>query len=251
MPDSPLSRPMKGVRWPSARLGLRLVLLAAIVAAAVVVIWRGERVEVEIEAGLRQLGVWTPLAFIAAYALCAPLGMPGVALTLLGGVLFGPVWGSLWSLLGATVGGSLAFLVARYLAADWARRRLGGRLERLVEGIEAEGWKFVCFVRLVPLFPYNVLNFALGLTRIKLTHFAVASFFAMAPGAIAYTYLGHAGRAVASGDERSIQIGLIGLGVLAARAFLPFALRRWRRTRGTSPIAPSKGSGPSKGLGPS
>ena len=226
---------MRGVRLPSARNGLRLALLAAIIAAVGVVAWHGDRVEVEIEAALRGLGVWAPLAFIAAYALCAPLGMPGVALTLLGGVLFGPVWGSLWSLIGATLGGSLAFLVARHLAADWARRRLGGRLGRLVAGIEAEGWKFVVFVRLVPIFPYNVLNFALGLTRIKLAHFAIASFVAMAPGAIAYTYLGHAGRAAASGDERAIQAGLIGLGVLAALAFLPFVLRRWRRGRDTSP----------------
>ena len=179
------------MRVPSARTGLRLALMAAIIAAVGVVVWHGERVEVGIEAALRGLGVWAPLAFIAAYALCAPLGMPGVALTLLGGVLFGPVWGSLWSLIGATVGGSLAFVVARYLAAGWVRRRLGGGLGRLVEGIEAKGWKFVVFVRLVPIFPYNVLNFALGLTRIKLAHFAIA-----------YTYLGHAGRAAASGRSR-------------------------------------------------
>jgi uncharacterized membrane protein YdjX (TVP38/TMEM64 family) len=98
------------VRIPSARPGLRLALLAAIITAVGGVVWHGERVEVGIKAALRGLGVWAPLAFIAAYALCAPLGMPGVALTLLGGALFGPVWGSLWSLRGATVGGSLAFV---------------------------------------------------------------------------------------------------------------------------------------------
>jgi len=174
---------MRGVRIPSARTGLRLALLAAIIAAVGVVVWHGERVEVGIKAALRGLGVWAPLAFIAAYALCAPLGMPGVALTLLGGALFGPVWGSLWSLIGATVGGSLAFVAARYLAADWVRQNLSSGPGQLVEEIKAEGWKFVVFVRLVPIFPYNVLNLALGLARIKFTHFAVASFVAMAPGA--------------------------------------------------------------------
>ena len=109
---------MRDVCIPSARTGLRLALLAAIIAAVVVVFWHGERVEVGIKAALRELGIWAPLAFIAAYALCAPLGMPGVALTLLGGALFCPVWDSLWSLIGATVGGSLAFVAPRYFAAD-------------------------------------------------------------------------------------------------------------------------------------
>jgi len=109
---------MRDVCIPSARTGLRLALLAAIIAAVGVVVWHGERVEVGIKAALRELGIWAPLAFIAAYALCAPLGMPGVALTLLGGALFCPVWDSLWSLIGATVGGSLAFVAPRYFAAD-------------------------------------------------------------------------------------------------------------------------------------
>ena len=210
---------------------MRLGLLAAMVGAIVVVVSHRHGVTVEIETTIRDYGVWGPVVFILMYTACAPLGLPGVALTLISGVLFGPVWGSLWSLLGATVGGSLAFLIARYIAADWLRGRLGGRLKRLIEGVEAEGWKFVCFVRLVPLFPYNVANFALGLTRIRFSHFVIASFFAMAPGAVAYTYLGYAGRELAAGSEHAIRIGLGGLAVLAVLAFVPFAIRRWHRMR--------------------
>jgi uncharacterized membrane protein YdjX (TVP38/TMEM64 family) len=74
--------------------------------------------------------------------------------------------------------------VARYLAADWVARKAGGRLGRLIAGVEAERWRFVAFVRLVPLFPFNLSNYALGLTRIPLSHYVLASLVCMAPGAI-------------------------------------------------------------------
>ena len=82
----------------------------------------------------------------------------------------GPYWGPFLSVTGATIGATVAFLIARYVAADWVAQRLGERLARLVEGVEAEGWRFIAFVRLVPLIPFNALNYALGLTRIRLSH---------------------------------------------------------------------------------
>lgn len=92
---------------------------------------------------------------------------------------------------------------------------------QLKSGVEAEGWRFVAFVRLVPLFPFNVLNYALGLTRIKLSHYVLTSYLCMLPGAIAYTYLGYAGREAISGSEGMMQKGLLALGLLAAVMFLP------------------------------
>ena len=116
----------------------------------------------------------------------------------------------------------------RYLAAHWVRRQAGGRLERLITGVEAEGWRFVAFARLVPLFPFNLLNYALGLTRIPLSHYVLASFVCMAPGALAYTWLGYAGREALAGNQSTISYGLIALAVLAAVAFLPRLVRRSR-----------------------
>ena len=88
---------------------------------------------------------------------------------------FGPVAGTFYSLTGATLGATLAFLVARYLASDWVARRTGGRLGEFINGVEAEGWRFVAFVRLVPLLPFNALNYALGLSRIPLGQYVAAS----------------------------------------------------------------------------
>ena len=107
-------------------------------------------------------GVAGALLFMALYAIATVLFLPGSMLTLAGGVLFGPVWGTLYNLAGATIGAVLAFLVARYLASDWVQARAGsgGRIGRLLKGVEAEGWRCVAFTRLVPLFPFNLLNWA-------------------------------------------------------------------------------------------
>ncbi|MCP5201659.1 MAG: VTT domain-containing protein, partial [Gammaproteobacteria bacterium] len=185
-----------------------------------------------LESWLAEVGSAAPLLFIGLYALATVLFLPGSVSTLAGGALFGPVWGTLYNLTGATLGAVLAFLVARYLASDWIQVRIeagaSGRTERLLKGVEAEGWRFVAFTRLVPLFPFNLVNYALGLTRIPLSHYALASFVFMLPGALAYTYLGYAGREAIAGGEGLIRNGLIALALLAAVAFLPRVVARLR-----------------------
>jgi len=182
-----------------------------------------------VESVVRGMGVWAPLAYIALYAVAAVLFLPGSILTLAAGALFGPVWGAAYALVGATAGATLAFLIARYVASDWVAARAGGRLKQLIAGVEAEGWRFVAFVRLVPLFPFNLLNYALGLTKIRLLDYLLASLICMAPGAVAYTYLGYAGREALAGNEAAIRYGLIALALLAVVAFLPRFVRRLRR----------------------
>jgi uncharacterized membrane protein YdjX (TVP38/TMEM64 family)/rhodanese-related sulfurtransferase len=163
------------------------------------------------------------------FALATVAFAPGVIFSLAGGAMFGPFWGTLWNLTGATVGAILAFLIARYIAADWVARKAGGLLKRLIDGIDAEGWRFVAFVRLVPLFPFNLSNYALGLTRISLHHYVIATLVCMVPGAVAYTWLGYAGRGALAGETDAVRYGLLGLGLLAAIAVLPRLTGRVRR----------------------
>jgi uncharacterized membrane protein YdjX (TVP38/TMEM64 family)/rhodanese-related sulfurtransferase len=181
-----------------------------------------------IEPVLRVLGIWAPIGFTAIYATGTILFFPGALLGIAGGALFGPVWGTLWNLLGATLGATIAFLLARGIAEEWVAQRLGGRLRRLVDGVSAEGWRFVALMRLVPLVPFNLLNYALGLTRISLPAYVLASLVCMLPGTIAYTWLGYAGRSALSGDISGVRYGLLGLGVLAMIAFVPRLFRRLR-----------------------
>jgi len=157
--------------------------------------------------------------------------MPGLLFTLAGGALFGPLYGTLYNLTGATIGATLAFLTARYIAHEWVAQRAGNRLRQLVRGVEEEGWRFVAFTRLVPLFPFNLLNYALGLTNIRLSHYIITSFIFMAPSGAAYTYLGYAGREVAGGGENVIKKVLLALAVVATIAFASRLLMRLRRNR--------------------
>lgn len=174
-------------------------------------------------------GAAAPLLIVSAYALATVLFLPGSILTIAGGALFGPVAGTVCSLTGATLGATLAFLAARYLASDLVARRAGGRLAEFVRGVEAEGWRFVAFVRLVPLLPFNALNYALGLTRISFPQYVLTSFLAMLPGAAAYSYLGYAGREVLAGSADLFRNGLVALSFIAMAAFLPGFVRRLRR----------------------
>lgn len=207
----------------------RLLLLFVIVAAIVWAAVNRGRLDLEaLDTWLSGLGLLAPLAYLGLYAVGTIAFLPGVLFALAGGALFGPVWGALLNLIGATIGASLAFLIARYLAGDWVAARTGGRLRRLIEGVEAEDWRFIAFVRLVPLFPFNLTNYALGLTRIGFIRYVITSFLCMAPGAIAYTWLGFAGREALTGNASAIRYGLIALSLLAAIAFVPRLIRRLR-----------------------
>ena len=198
-----------------------LLLLALAVGIGVAAIYRESFDAAALESWVRQAAIAAPVAFMLLYTVATVFFLPGSILTLAGGALFGPVLGTFYNLTGATIGATLAFLIARYLASDWVEEKTGGRLKQLKKGVEGEGWRFVAFVRLVPLFPFNLLNYALGLTKIRLSHYLLASYLCMLPGAIAYTYLGYAGREAAAGSEGLIQKGLLALALLAMVAFLP------------------------------
>lgn len=209
-----------------ARLLLLLVIVGGIVLAF---IYREQFDATALEQWVQNAGPAGPLLFMAIYTIATVFFLPGSVLTLAGGALFGPLLGTFYNLTGATLGAVLAFLVARYLASDWVEQKTGGKLKQLKQGVEAEGWRFVAFVRLVPLFPFNLLNYALGLTRIRLTHYLIATYLFMLPGAIAYTYLGYAGREAIAGGEGLIQKALLALALLAVVAFLPRLIGQLRR----------------------
>ena len=217
----------------------RVFLLLALAAGVIVAFLYRDRLNLEaLDAAIKNAGLLGPLVFMSVYALATVLFLPGSVLTLAGGALFGPVAGTFYNLTGATIGATLAFLAARYLASDWVTQKTGGKLKQMIEGVEAEGWRFIAFVRLVPLFPFNLLNYALGLTRIKLTHYVIASYLFMLPGALAYTYLGYAGREALAGGEGMIQKGLLALALLAVVAFLPRFIRRFRKKSAPAATVP-------------
>lgn len=217
-----------------ARVGILLL-----VALGIGLSWfyRSQFAPEAVESGLARLGIWGPVVFVGIYTLAPALFLPGSVLTLAGGAMFGTVPGALLSLIGATMGATIAFLIARYVASDWVERRASGRLRAIKTGVEEQGWRFVAFTRLVPIFPFNLLNYAFGLTRCSLATFSVTSFITMAPGALVYAYAGNVGlEAVRGGSTPVFQIGLA-VALLAALALLPTLIGRWRRPSTLSPLA--------------
>lgn len=155
------------------------------------------------------LGAWAPLVFVLAYALAAVALLPGSVLTLAGGAIFGLWRGTLYVFAGATLGACAAFLVARYVARAAVERKLAAhpRFAAVDRAVAREGRKIVFLLRLSPVFPFNLLNYALGLTRVRFADYAIAS-LGMLPGTILYVYYGKV-----LGDVAKVASGVAGVGV--------------------------------------
>ena len=137
-----------------------------------------------------------------------------------------------YTITGATIGACIAFLVARYIARDWVERKLWSpKWRRLDEGVEKHGWKVVAFTRLIPLFPFNLLNYAFGLTRIKFVHYAVATFFCMLPACIAFIVFSSSLLDLLKG--RISLTFVVGLGLVILVSLLPLLYRRYKKKKGS------------------
>ena len=213
---------MKMTDTASPKKLIRFLILAIILLGITLVISNRDQLDATaIQHWIEDAGTAAPLLFMFIYIVGTVFFFPGMVLTLLGGALFGPVLGVFYNLTAATIGAMLSFLVARYLASDWVEKKTGGKLKPLLNGVENEGWRFVAFTRLVPLFPFNLLNYGLGLTKIQFTHYSIATYIFMLPGAIAYTYLGYIGKEAATGGDGLIQKAMLAFALLGLVAFLP------------------------------
>ena len=137
------------------------------------------------------LGALGPIVFIAGYILATVAFVPGSLLTLAAGALFGLVRGTLFVFVGASIGATVAFLVARHLVRQLVVRRLAdnARFRAVDDAIAREGRRIVFLIRLSPLFPFNVTNYALGLTSIGVRDYVIAC-IGMLPGTLLYVYYG-------------------------------------------------------------
>ena len=183
------------------------------------------------------LGVLGPVIFAGLYILACVLSLPGFILTLGAGAVFGVITGFIAVSIGSTLGAACAFLIGRYLARDLVAARIAGneKFKAVDEAVGREGWKIVLLTRLSPVFPFNVLNYAFGLTKVSLKHYFFASWLGMIPGTVMYVYigslagdlagLGGAGRARTTGEWV-----LYGIGLLATLIVTVFVTRLARKT---------------------
>ena len=167
---------------------------------------------------ISSLGPWGGVFFIFLYVLATVLFLPGFILTLAAGVLFGVLWGSVAVSVGSITGATLAFLIGRYLARDWVAKRIevNEKFGAIDQAVANGGWKIVGLVRLSPVFPFNLLNYAFGITKVSLKDYFLASWIGMLPATVMYVYVGSlAGDLAALGaEERSRTLGEWGLYVV-------------------------------------
>jgi uncharacterized membrane protein YdjX (TVP38/TMEM64 family)/Fe-S oxidoreductase len=177
---------------------------------------------------IQSYGLLGPLLYMFIYTVAPVLFLPGLPITIVGGLLFGPFWGVVYTITSATLGACLAFLVSRYLARDWVARKLRSpRWRRLDEEVERHGWKVVAFTRLIPLFPFNLLNYAFGLTKVKFLHYAVATLVCMLPACIAFIVFSSSLLDVVRG--RISPAFLIGLALVVVVSLIPVLYQRRRK----------------------
>lgn len=130
--------------------------------------------------------------YLLLYVLATVLMLPGSILTLGAGVIYGVIWGSLLVSLASTLGATAAFFSGRYFARDWVSKKIEGneKFKAIDAAVAKEGWKIVGLTRLSPIFPFNLLNYAYGLTKVSLRDYFFASWIGMIPGTIMYVYIG-------------------------------------------------------------
>jgi uncharacterized membrane protein YdjX (TVP38/TMEM64 family) len=181
---------------------------------------------------IASLGPWGPAAFILIYIIATVLFIPGSLLTLGSGVLFGVFGGSICVSIGSILGASCAFLTGRYLTHDWVSKQIEAnqKFKAIDLAVAKEGWKIVLLTRLSPIFPFNLLNYAFGVTQVSFKDYFFASWIGMIPGTVMYVYIGSlAGSLAALGSpgrsRTAAEWALYGIGLLATIALTVYVTR--------------------------
>jgi uncharacterized membrane protein YdjX (TVP38/TMEM64 family) len=232
-----VSEPVELAAGPPNRFPAARVLAALLVVAVLVIVGRqaGPLVPA-FTAYVDGLGIWGPVVFIAGYALATVAFVPGSLLTLAAGAIFGLAKGTTVVLVAASIGASAAFLVSRYFARGLVERRLAGnaKFAAIDRAIGREGRRIVLLLRLSPVFPFNLLNYALGLTGVRFIDYLVAS-AGMLPGTLLYVYYGKVAgdlARLAGGAQAERGAGyyaVLGLGLVATVVVTAVVTRTARR----------------------
>jgi uncharacterized membrane protein YdjX (TVP38/TMEM64 family) len=211
------------LRPVGVRRTLRLALLPLLaVGVAAAWCWRGVLDPTTITAAIGRYPA-APLCFLAVHTAASLLFVPRTLLAIVAGLLFGMGWGIVWAASGSVAGAMAGFLVARYINSGLIDLR---RLGPVVGQVERGGWRGVAVLRLIPIMPHSVANYALGLTRLSLGAYALGSLLGQLPMTIAYADLGAAGERLMLGGANWVEPTLIGLAGLSLSLLIPSIARR-------------------------
>jgi len=169
-------------------------------------------------------------AFIAIYIIQTGLSLPGAAvLSLAAGAVFGASMGTLYVNIGATIGATLAFLVARYLFHDVIQNKFGARLEKINKELEARGFNYLLFLRLVPVFPFFLINLGAGLTKMPLRTYFLGTMVGIIPGSFVFCNAGASLATITSMSEVASPRVLGSFALLGMFALVPVLYQKFKR----------------------
>ena len=183
----------------------------------------------EISAWVDGYGKAGPAVYLLLYTVAPAVFIPSIPISMAAGVLFGPGWGTVLASVGSTLGAVLPFVVARHVARPYVERHLRGRFKDMDQKIEEHGWIYVAITRLIPLFPFELLNYGFGLTKVRFATYIVVSWLGMLPATTAYVFFGSSIIGILEGAVRiELIIGVVLIGILG---LLPIVYKRSRYVR--------------------
>jgi uncharacterized membrane protein YdjX (TVP38/TMEM64 family) len=178
-----------------------IIFVICLLATGLMFWWLGGIDIVALQIWLRQWGWWAPIAYVILYVIATVLVLPSTALNLTGGALFGPWWGLLWTSVAAILAAIVTFWFSRTIGRDTIAKRLAGKWQAMDAEVQRGGGFYMFAMRLLPLMPYGIVNFAAGLTSIRFKDYLAGTALGTVPGILPFVWLGSSGlRAVRTGD---------------------------------------------------
>jgi uncharacterized membrane protein YdjX (TVP38/TMEM64 family) len=211
-----------------AKSGLVLILLFCIFITGIGVFILGGITPEQIEQWLDRAGIWAPIIYILLYTIGTLLILPSTPLNLSGGAIFGPWLGTLWTTVAAIIAAVVAFAFTRTVGRDWVAQKFAGRVEAIDAEMRQGGLFYMFAIRLLPLIPYGIVNFAAGLTSIRFRDYLMGTVLGTVPGILPFVLMGSGLQALRQGDVIPILLALTLAGLLVGVA-------TWYRRRRQSP----------------
>ena len=172
----------------------------------------------QLQLWLHQMGMWAPVLYIFIYSIATICLLPSTPLNLSGGAIFGAVWGTVWTSSAAILAAVLAFGFSRTIGRSLVERKLAGKWESIDREMQQGGFFYMFAIRLLPLIPYGIVNFAAGLTSIKFRDYLLGTLLGTVPGILPFVMMGAGLTALKQGDVLPMLVGLALTGMLVGTA---------------------------------
>ncbi len=203
----------------SLKQGILLLAIICVVATAMVVRVLGLIDQTQLQAFIEQAGIWAPVVYIAVYIVATSLLLPSTALNITGGAIFGPVWGVVWTSVGAILAAILSFLFTRTIGHEMVNRKFGNRWPSMDEEVRRNGLSYIFAIRLLPIFPYGLVNYAAGLTSISFKSYLLGTIPGTVMGVFPFVLIGSSGlKAMQTGKVIPLVVALALTGLLTVAA---------------------------------